>query len=85
MQGSNSSNINAGITTFDYQRFNISKEWLWTAITRATDFNKVMFYRYDDKKRNIFSTQCAFNYSERKVQNYKEQDTSGKRKINHHN
>ena len=82
MQGSS---INTGITIFDYHHFNISKEWLWTAITRATDLNKVMFYRYDDNTDTTFNKRCIPNYLERKVQNYKEQDRAGKRKIDHKN
>ena len=79
------SSTNTGITIFDYHHFNISKEWLWTAITRATDLNKVMFYRYDDNKDTTFNKRCIFNYLERKVQNYKEQDRAGNRKIDHKN
>ena len=79
------SSINTGITIFDYHHFNVSKEWLWTAITRATDLNQVRFYRYDDNKDTAFNKQCIFNYLERKVQNYKEQDRAGKRKIDHKN
>ena len=82
MQGSS---IDTGITISDYQHFNISKEWLWTAISRATDLNKVMFCRYDENKDTTFNKQCIFNYLERKVQNYKEQDRAGKRKIDHKN
>ena len=65
--------IDTGIMILDYYyHFNISKEWLWTAITRAKDLNKVMCYRYDDNEDTTFNAQCIFNYLERKVQNYKE-------------
>ena len=75
------SSIDTGITIFDRHHFNM----LWTAITRAIDLNKVMFYRYDDNEDTTFNKQCILNYLERKVQNYKEQDRAGKRKIDHKN
>ena len=42
------SSIEGGITIFDYNHCLVDKSWIWTAITRATDLNKVSFYKYDD-------------------------------------
>ena len=75
------SSIDDSITIFDYKHWLVNKEWLWTAITRARDLNKVKFYKYSDDKNDVFNKRCVFTYFSRKVQGYKEQDRAGKRKI----
>ena len=79
------SSINTGITIFDYNHCLVEKEWLWTAITRATDLYKVKFYKYDRDVTSRFNKQCIYHYLERKVKGYKEQDRKGKRKVDHKN
>ena len=37
------SSIEGGITIFDYNHCLVNKNWIWTAITRATDLNNVSF------------------------------------------
>ena len=79
------SSINTGITIFDYKHCLVEKEWLWTAITRATDLNKVKFYKYDRDVTSRFNKQCIYHYLERKVKRLQEQDRKGKRKVDHKN
>ena len=78
------SSIDDAITIFDYNHWLVSKEWLYTAITRSTDLNKVYFYKYSsDVKEDVFNKNCVYNYMCRKVKGYKEQDHAGKRKVEH--
>ena len=78
------SSIEGGITIFDYNHCLVDKNWIWTAITRATDLNNVSFYKYDDDNDD-FNKNCIYNYLKRKVEGYKEQDRKAKRKIDHKN
>ena len=78
------SSIEGGITIFDYNHCLVDKNWLWTAITRATDLNNVTFFKYDSDD-NEFNKRCIYNYLCRKVEGYKEQDRKAKRKIDHKN
>ena len=81
------SSIDGDITVFDYNHYDIKKyrEWLWTAITRARDLNKVKFYKYSDDINHEFNHECMKSYYERKIENYKQQDRKAKRKIPIHN
>ena len=76
------SSIDGDITIFDYNHYDIKnyREWLWTAITRARDLNKVKFYQYSDDVKDEFNYKCMTSYYERKVENYKQQDRTAKRK-----
>ena len=77
------SSIDGDITIFDYNHYDIKKyrEWLWTAITRARDLNKVKFYKYSDDVNDDFNYKCIKSKYERKIENYKQQDRKAKRKI----
>ena len=78
------SSIDDAIKIFNYNHWLVSKEWLYTAITRSTDLNKVYFYKYSsDVKEDVFNKNCVYNYMCRKVKGYKEQDHAGKRKVEH--
>ena len=78
------SSIDEAITIFDYNHWRVTKEWLYTAITRSTDLNKVYFFKYSsDVKEDVFNKNCVYNYMCRKVKGYKEQDHAGKRKVEH--
>ena len=57
------------------------REWIWTAITRCRDLNKVKFFKYNTDKNDEFNYKCMMSYYERKIANYKEQDRKAKRKI----
>ena len=78
------SSIEGGITIFDYNHCLVDKNWLWTAITRATDLNNVSFFKYDNDD-NEFNKRCIYNYLCRKVEGYKEQDRKAKKKKDHKN
>ena len=77
------SSIDGDITIFDYNHFDIRnyREWLWTAITRARDLNKVKFYKYSDDINDEFNYKCMKSKYERKIENYKQQDRKAKRTI----
>ena len=38
--------IKCKITIFDYKYKYVSRKWIWTAITRATNLDNVYFYDY---------------------------------------
>ena len=42
------SNIDDAITIFDHKFAYANMRWLYTAVTRATDINKVSFYNYEE-------------------------------------
>ena len=72
------SSIEGGNTMFDYNHCLVNKNWIWTAITRATDLNNVRFYKYDDDGDD-FNKNCIYNYLKRKVEGYKEQDRKARK------
>ena len=77
------SSVDDEITIFDYNHFLVRnyKEWLWTAITRCRDLNKVKFFKYNKDTNDEFNQKTIMSYFERKIMNYKEQDRTAKRKI----
>ena len=77
------SSIDDTITIFDYNHFLVKNypEWIWTAITRCRDLNKVKFYKYTKDIDDVFNQKCIMSYFERKILNYKEQDRKAKRTI----
>ena len=58
----------------------MSKEWLYCAITRCKDFNKVYFYENKDGEDEMFRN-LLLNYFKKKVEHYKFQDKKAKREI----
>jgi hypothetical protein len=73
------SSIKESMTIFDYKHFFVSRKWLWTAITRATDLNNVWFFQYDeDNEKELRMLTAYFN---KKILGYKCQDKNGKRTI----
>jgi hypothetical protein len=75
--------IDTSITIFDYIHFFVTREWLWVAITRATELDNVYFYDYTfDEELNQNLMRCYF---ERKVKNYKSQDRDAGREISKEN
>ena len=75
------SSIDGDITIFDWNHFDIRnyREWIWTAIARCRDLNKVKFFKYNSDKTDEFNYKCMMSYDERKIANYK--DRKAKRKI----
>jgi hypothetical protein len=49
----------------------MSRQWLWTAITRATSLDNVYFYEYNEPALN---KDLVLSYFKRRVEGYKEQD-----------
>ena len=74
--------INTAITIYDWNLYYASREWVWTALTRATDFNKVYFY---NGKSPEFDHERLRSYFKKKVAGYIDQDKQAKRKIDKEN
>ena len=75
--------IDSTITIFDYKHFFITAEWLWVAITRATELDNVYFYDYtwdEEFNRNLIQS-----YFGRKVKGYASHDREAKREIDKNN
>ena len=45
IQGITIDNDDSVITIYDWQFFYASREWIWTALTRATNLKNVYFHR----------------------------------------
>ena len=69
--------IDTAITIYDHNYYYTSREWLWTAITRATDFKQVYFY---NGKSQEFNRERLLSYFRNKITGYVDQDTKAKRK-----
>ena len=59
----------------------VSREFLWTAITRCVDFRKVRFFKNDDFDKQLDKNMIT-KYFQNKVENYKMQDRRAQREIN---
>jgi hypothetical protein len=59
------SSIDNPITVFDWRFVHVSRKWLYTAITRATDLKQVQFFDYDESKE---SEEQMYQYFQRKVE-----------------
>ena len=70
------SSVDENITIFDYKCNFINPEWLYVAITRSTDLNKVYYYNGP----NLFSVNVC-EFAKRKITGYKEQDAKASRPI----
>ena len=58
------SSIDDTITIFDYNHFLVKNypEWIFTAVTRARDLNKVKFYKYTKDVDDVFNQKCIMSY-----------------------
>ena len=74
--------INTVITIYDWNFYYASREWVWTALARATDFNKVYFY---NGKSPEFDHERFGTYLKNKVTGYIDQDKQATRKIDKEN
>ena len=77
------SSIDESITIFDYKYKHITREWLYVAITRATDLNNVYFYEYEENNE-LYDT-IVKSYFQRKINGYEKQDLQAKRTIDKNN
>ena len=75
--------IDSTITIFDYKHFFVTAEWLWVAITRATELDNVYFYDY--KFDEEFNRNLIQSYFSRKIKGYASQDREANREIDKNN
>ena len=66
--------INNNIVIHEWDKsYLVSREWIWTAYTRARDFNKVAFFK-NEKAEEKMEQQLLINYLKNKIEGYKKQD-----------
>ncbi|MFM7986469.1 MAG: hypothetical protein ACKPKO_44870 [Candidatus Fonsibacter sp.] len=56
--------IEESITIFDHKFVYVSRKWLYTAVTKATNLNQVYFYDYDESAEK---EKDMIQYFDRKV------------------
>ena len=77
--------INNNITIHEWDRsYLVSREWVWTSLTRARDFNKVAFFK-NEKAEEKMEQQLLINYFKNKIDGYKKQDLKAGRELNENN
>ena len=77
--------INNSIIIHEWDRsYLVSREWIWTAYTRARDFNKVAFFK-NEKADEKMEQQLLINYLKNKIDGYKKQDLKAGRELNENN
>ena len=72
--------VDGDIVIYDWNEWYVSKNWFFTALTRATDFNKIKFFKYNEGEESK-SKRIVEQYFERKVLNYIEQDKKAGRDV----
>ena len=77
--------INNNIVIHEWDRsYLVSREWIWTAYTRARDFNKVAFSKNEEVEEKM-EKQLLINYLKNKIEGYKKQDMKAGRELNENN
>ena len=77
--------INNNIVIHEWDKsYLVSREWIWTAYTRARDFNKVAFFK-NVKAEEKMEQQLLINYLKNKIDGYKKQDMKAGRELNENN
>ena len=70
--------IDGATTIFDLKLAYVTRKWLYTATTKATDLKQVYFYDYDESKE---SEREMLQYFARKVDKYRQQDKKANKSI----
>ena len=65
--------VDDDIVIYDWNKWYCSKNWYWTAITRARDLNRVKFYKYDADENDMSKIRVE-TYFKNKIMNYEEHD-----------
>jgi hypothetical protein len=73
------------ITIFNTNTAYVSREFVWTAVTRSTDFNNVTIFVHGKKEVDRLYDSRIKQYLKFKVQSYMTQDKNAKRVINKDN
>ena len=70
--------IKGKITIHEWEKsYLVSREWIWCALTRSTDFNDVMFFEGKTNNSEL-SEENLHRYLSNKIKNYKLQDEAKK-------
>ena len=73
--------IKGKITIHEWEKsYLVSREWIWCALTRSTDFNDVLFYEGATNNGEL-NEENLHRYLANKIKNYKLQDEAKNRKI----
>jgi hypothetical protein len=65
--------VKNAITIFDWKNWYCSRNWIWTAVTRARDLSKVYFYDNNDIGSPLGKAQFE-EYARKKIEGYTSQD-----------
>ena len=73
--------IKGKITIHEWEKsYLVSREWIWCALTRSTDFNDVLFYEGATNNGEL-NEENLHRYLNNKIKNYMLQDEAKNRKI----
>lgn len=79
---SQGASINKTMTIHEWDKpWLVSREWVWTSLTRCVDFRHVKFFLNKDFDKEV-ELKMINKYFENKVEGYKGQDTRASREIN---
>ena len=74
--------VKNNITIHEWQRSRlVTREWLYTAITRCVDLNNVSFYENNEAEQDRVE-QKLINYFKNKIEAYKQEDRKAGRELN---
>lgn len=80
---SQGASVDKSITIHEWDKSHlVSREWLYTAITRSTDLNKVKYFLKTDDDADELTEDKLMKYLEKKISSYKMQDVKACREIN---
>ena len=78
---SQGASLDKSITIHEWDKSHlVSREWIWTAITRCRDINKVKFFKAGIDDTDLNEAQVT-RYLEHKIKRYKLQDMKAEREI----